>query len=292
MPLFTIKDAKLEKHISKPIDLERDIQRLIEQNMKEALDIDFIASEYSIQGGRMDSLGLDQSGNPVIIEYKKGSNSSIISQIAYYYTWLVDHKEAFEKLVHKAGIEREVRWESPRLICVSENFNFYDYSAIKVLMVRVELLKYRLYEDNLLYLTADRPVEVEERLTGKEIKKTVLLNEVSHIGLEEFLGNIPSPERRKLFEDMREITLELSSDIEEKISKTSVSFRTSINLCIVSPLKGNEITVYFPNSFLNPQIIEAQGLKEGKSESTMKLTSTDDLSRFKTVVQHIYETSL
>ena len=99
MPLLQITDGKLQKLSSFAVGLERDIQNLIEQNMPESLAMDFVASEFSITGGRIDSLAIDSSGSPVIIEYKKGGNSSIVAQIGFYYDWLQDHKEAFEKLV-------------------------------------------------------------------------------------------------------------------------------------------------------------------------------------------------
>jgi len=294
MPLLKINtEKKLTKIIARPVDLERDIQRLIENNLPESLDIDFVASEYSIQGGRMDTLGIDQNGSPVIIEYKKGGNSSIISQAAFYFAWLIDHKEAFEKLVLKQGINRKVNWESPRLICMAENFNFYDYSAIKVLRVRVELLKYRFYGESLLYITPDRPVEVEERLSPKMSDKTSNSNApISALTLEEFLQSIDGDEKRKLFEDAREILLELSSEIQEKINRTGVTFRTTVNFCQIYPVTHKEISVYYPNSLLSPELIQKFEMKEGKNESVIKLRSEKDLAKFTEIAKLAFEASL
>jgi RecB family endonuclease NucS len=55
--------------ISEP---ESDVQGLVEANMEMLLGVRFLASEYStgpVHGGRIDSLGLDENGSPVIVEF-------------------------------------------------------------------------------------------------------------------------------------------------------------------------------------------------------------------------------
>ena len=45
--------------------LERDVQRIFEASLHELLGVHFLASEYSTSfGGRMDTLGIDDEGNP------------------------------------------------------------------------------------------------------------------------------------------------------------------------------------------------------------------------------------
>jgi len=51
------------------------------------LGIKFLASEYStgkIYGGRIDTLGIDENGCPVIIEYKRALNENVINQGLFY----------------------------------------------------------------------------------------------------------------------------------------------------------------------------------------------------------------
>lgn len=76
--------------------LERDIQKIFEGSLHEILGVHFLASEYSTSfGGRMDTLGIDDDGNPCIIEYKKGQNENVINQGLSYLRWLLDHKDSF-----------------------------------------------------------------------------------------------------------------------------------------------------------------------------------------------------
>jgi RecB family endonuclease NucS len=53
-------------------EVEADVQGLVEANMETMLGVRFLASEYVIDcvdGGRIDSLGLDENGAPVIVEF-------------------------------------------------------------------------------------------------------------------------------------------------------------------------------------------------------------------------------
>nr|WP_237693801.1 endonuclease NucS domain-containing protein [Streptomyces sp. SID2888] len=52
--------------------VEADVQGLVEAHMDLLLGVRFLASEYgtgSVHGGRIDSLGLDENGSPVIVEF-------------------------------------------------------------------------------------------------------------------------------------------------------------------------------------------------------------------------------
>ena len=72
MPLYTCSNDKLTMCNIKLRDKEKSLQRLIEKNLQEVLEMRFIASEYrTTSGGRIDTLAVDLDGAPVIIEYKR-----------------------------------------------------------------------------------------------------------------------------------------------------------------------------------------------------------------------------
>lgn len=50
--------------------IEKELQNKIENNMYEFFGVRFLASEYRIDNGRMDSIGIDENNCPVIFEYK------------------------------------------------------------------------------------------------------------------------------------------------------------------------------------------------------------------------------
>lgn len=70
--LFRVDGGSAEEVVGSEVELERHLQTLIEQNMDTMLSVRFLASEYStgpVHGGRIDSLGLDEDGSPVVVEF-------------------------------------------------------------------------------------------------------------------------------------------------------------------------------------------------------------------------------
>ncbi|MBZ3915319.1 hypothetical protein J8M50_33590 [Streptomyces acidiscabies] len=53
------------------VGLEAVLQRRVEASMEAMLGVRFLASEYRTgwHGGRVDSLGLDENGAPVVVEF-------------------------------------------------------------------------------------------------------------------------------------------------------------------------------------------------------------------------------
>ncbi|HDR0691491.1 TPA: hypothetical protein QBZ75_002019, partial [Pasteurella multocida] len=61
-----------------PFKLERDIQRLVENNLTLATGLILVKSEFSVQNQRIDTLAFDAENNAfVIIEYKRSHNYSV-----------------------------------------------------------------------------------------------------------------------------------------------------------------------------------------------------------------------
>ncbi|MFJ6604745.1 DUF5655 domain-containing protein [Streptomyces lydicus] len=132
-------------------EVEADVQDLIEAHMETMLGVRFLASEYStgpVHGGRIDSLGLDENGAPVIVEFKRGTDAGVIHQGLYYMAWLVDHKDAFRHLVRdRLGVTAasQVLWSAPRLICVAGDFTRYDVHAVREHRRLIDLVRYRFF---------------------------------------------------------------------------------------------------------------------------------------------------
>nr|WP_250008767.1 hypothetical protein [Actinoplanes sp. M2I2] len=126
--------------------------------MNTLFGVRFLASEYSTgarHGGRMDSLGLDKNGSPVIFEYKRSRDENVISQGLFYFDWLMDYHGEFTLLVMKNLALRaaeEIDWSAPRLVCVASDFTRYDEYAVQQINRSIELVRYRNYGDDFLAL--------------------------------------------------------------------------------------------------------------------------------------------
>lgn len=151
MKLFNTAKGGLTEVTSRLADVEADVQSLIEAHMETMLGVRFLASEYVIDcvdGGRIDSLGLDENGAPVIVEYKRGTDAGVINQGLYYLSWLTRHRSAFDSLVRdRLGVPTaaQVLWSAPRLICVAGDFTRYDAHAVREHRRSIDLVRYRYY---------------------------------------------------------------------------------------------------------------------------------------------------
>jgi RecB family endonuclease NucS len=125
--LFRIASGAVTELAGTTDTVEKSVQVLFEKNLEALLGVRFLATEYTAtHGGRIDTLGLDENGCPVILEYKRASNENVINQGLFYLDWLMDHRKDFQWLVMeklgKAAAEG-VDWSAPRLICIAGDFN-------------------------------------------------------------------------------------------------------------------------------------------------------------------------
>ena len=75
MKLFTLKDNKLKGIQTIPFKKENVIQKIVENNMKEIFDLQFVKHEHIYKKFRFDTLGFDEKNRSfVVIEYKKKKN--------------------------------------------------------------------------------------------------------------------------------------------------------------------------------------------------------------------------
>lgn len=174
LKLFNVSATEAAEVVAHPAVRERHVQELIERNMEALLGVRFLASEYgtgSRHRGRIDSLGLDENGAPVIVEYKRRRDANVINQGLFYLSWLTDHRAEFDHLVRRRfGSVRvaQVLWSAPRLICVAEDFTRYDLHAVHEIQRGIDLVAYRFFGDALLTLETVASVQPKRAARGAD----------------------------------------------------------------------------------------------------------------------------
>ncbi len=185
--LFSIKPEVEELESSKVL-LEKELQNLIEKNMETFFGVKFLKSEYAINEGRMDSIGLDENFSPVIFEYKRSTNENVINQGLFYLDWLLDHKADFKLLViEKYGMEiaEKIDWSVPCVICVASDFTRYDIHAVNQMQRNIKLVKYKKYSDELILFehinkpVANAQVDITTSNTGSNSQQKSHLEKLS-----------------------------------------------------------------------------------------------------------------
>jgi len=301
MALFKINGSQVTKIIAKDLDLEKTLQVLFEQNLDTLLSIIFLAHEYTTSfGGRIDSLGIDKNGSPCIIEYKKNQNDNVINQGLSYLRWLLDHKADFEMLCQSQKVDVEIDWNSPRVICIAENYNKFDLNTADILPINIELLRYRIYNDNILFLEPENYQKVKISTSGI-IKKTKtqktngdLLQKVYSIN--DHLSGI-SKETLDLFQGLRERILSLDQNIIEEAKAKYVAYKTSMNFVDVVVLKsGLKIFLNIKSGQLNDPQSFARDLTKpkavghwGNGDYEIKIESVTDLDTVFALIKQSYD---
>jgi predicted transport protein len=241
MPLYKLESGKTIQIKPDTFPLERQLQRLFEKNLEELLGVRFIATEVTTgdrQRGRIDTLGIDQDGNPTIIEYKKSAKENVINQGLFYLDWLVDHKGDFTLLAQK-NLQKniDIDWSNPRLILIAESFSEYDKYAINRMGANISLWVYRLYGKDLLYLdemittniNTGKKTSIGRSTTQKtETEEAVVFTVESHLqGKHQSVVD--------LFESLRIRIFQLNSDdtLIEKATKNYIAFKHGKNICEV-----------------------------------------------------------
>jgi len=254
---------------SQAAPLEKTLQSLIEGQMETFLGVRFLASEYATgktHRGRIDSLGLDENGCPVIVEYKRHSTENVINQGLFYLDWLLDHQAEFRWLVmEKFGKEtaQHIEWKGTRLLCIASDFTRYDQHAVQQIPRNIELIRYKLFGDDLLLLelvnaqsvadaTAVKPTSTDVPLIEQEVPKP----QGKDKSLAEQLA-LATPDIRALYEQTASLLMSLGDDVQQKSLKLYTAFRRLKNFAcvIVYPnrllitLKLNPSTVTFEEGF-------------------------------------------
>ncbi|KKI77018.1 DUF5655 domain-containing protein [Burkholderia pseudomallei] len=244
--LFRLSNGTASELPGQAAKLEKQLQSLIEANMPTFLGVRFLASEYATgktHKGRIDSLGLDENGCPVIIEYKRQSNENVINQGLFYLDWLLDHQAEFRWLVmEKLGkdVAEQIEWSGTRLLCIAADFTRYDQHAVQQIPRNIELIRYKLFGDDLLLLelvntqsvpdaTAGKPATTNPSATPEMPKATG-----KDKSLDEQLA-LASTEIRDLYAQTTGYLHALGDDVQEKRLKLYTAFRRLKNFaCVIA----------------------------------------------------------
>lgn len=221
------------------IAIEKTLQTLIEKHLEVFLGVRFLATEHptgKTHGGRIDTLGIDENGSPVIIEYKQALNANVINQGLFYLNWLMDHKGEFEVLVWKKLGKQEadsIDWSAPRLLCIASDFTKFDEHAIQQINRNIELIRYRRYGNEFLLFDLVNAITAQASMEVNAADNVVRNKRVSNYKTASELLEEASPDLNDRFEALKAFLLALGDDVQMTVRKTYFAFRRIKNFACV-----------------------------------------------------------
>tara|TARA_A100000171_G_scaffold15636_1_gene14047 strand:+ start:3367 stop:4284 length:918 start_codon:yes stop_codon:yes gene_type:complete len=298
--LFNIQSNTATEIAGSASGLEKPLQTLFEQNLDTLLGVRFLASEHStgsVHNGRIDTLGIDENGSPVIIEYKRSKSENVVSQGLYYLDWLMDHKAEFKLLVLErfGTVDAEtIDWSGPRLICVAADFTKFDEHAIRQINRNIDLVRYKRFGDGLLALElatavtaspsadSDTPqMKSKASVSGKDKPLNQVLDEMND-------------EVAALVHELRSFITGLGDDVIEKPLKLYFAYRRIKNFASLT-IQKKGVTLYLK---VDPASIELeQGFTRdvtgighwGTGDLEVLVNDQSSLDRSLPLIQRSYE---
>lgn len=305
--IFCIGSGKVEELTGASMALEKSLQTLLEKNLETFLGIRFLASEYSTgktHSGRIDTLGIDENGCPVIIEYKRTMNENVINQGLFYLDWLLDHKAEFKLLtLEKYGKDAaaEIEWEKTRLLCIAGDFTKYDVHAVLQINRNIELIKYRKYSNELLLLEQvnSTTVDIEKvslPVTSKRSTKAETFNDTTPESFAAYKLAKAVPLVQDVFENIKQYMLSLGDDVQLAIMKHYFAFKRIKNFacievhthdkCLLLYLKLDASCVEKEKGFIRDVTNIGH---QGTGDIEVTIASYADFEKVKYLVQQSYE---
>jgi predicted transport protein len=305
MRLFGIDGNKLTSISTNPFQLERDIQKLIENNVQELFDLEFVKSELTIQNFRLDTLCFNKMSNSfVIIEYKKGSNYSVIDQGYTYLSTLLNNKSDFILEYNETlggSLKRdEIDWSQSRVIFISPKFSEYQKTSINFKNLPFELWEVTRFKNNLLGLTKiDTNSDVDitstvEKDNSKSIVKTVSKEIVTYDENYHINKNKTRPQEIvDLYYEFKDRVLSIGDNIELNIGKTWMGFKQNRIFCdVVIFNEGVVVYINMKKGELNDYLNKCQDMSDkghwGNGDYKIVIRTVEDIDYVMSLVKQSF----
>lgn len=238
--LFKIDDKKVKLIEEQHFDAEKDVQKLIENNLYDIfpdLKLTFIKTEFTIGEFRFDSVAFDEKNKVFyILEYKNVQKRSLVDQGVAYLKTLLDRKYDFVNLLEEAkGIEikaNAVDWASTRVLFIAPSYNNYQLKIAELNNAPFTLYKFSKYTNGLFALD-----KIENKKTdgvdfkdllgfeGKEITKEIkVYSENDHL-------DSASQKVKDLYDVLKTKILDIDGDISIEPKKEYIAFKGTTNIC-------------------------------------------------------------
>ena len=230
MNIYSIEENGLLEVSTVAFTNEKEIQSIVESNLKAIFDLEFIATEFPVNNFRLDTLAYDSENNSfVIIEYKNSHSYSVVDQGYTYLSVLLDRKADFVlQYVTKTGIQiglNDIDWSLSRVIFIAPNFNIYQIGSVNFSDIPFELWEIKKYQNKTISLEQKKPQSRQRIETYRDLDEEqgeirediVVIDESYH------LSNI-STSIVQLWEVLRERFLELG-DTDLNFKRNYISIR-------------------------------------------------------------------
>jgi predicted transport protein len=296
MDLYSIKNGKLVRVEEVKFNLEQDIQKICDENLKTLFGLEVVKSQFTIKNFRIDTLAFDPEVNAfVIIEYKRNENFSVVDQGYAYLSLVLSNKAecvlAYNENRKKPIKKDDIDWTQTRVMFIAPSFTPYQVQSINFKDLPIELWEIKRYANNTISIEQIEPLSASESIKTLPSKnKTIekVDKEIKVYTEDDHLSGIPE-DIKELYNKFKDLVLSIGSDIKIKPRKKYIAFVSKINFVSVEILKeGLNVNFNLKKSELN----DPKGLAKdvpSKDISYIKIKNDEDLDYIVSLVKQSYE---
>jgi len=289
MPIYKLgQQLDFIKEVS--FKFEKEIQLLVEKNLKALLHLNFIRTEFSLHNFRIDTLAFDvETKSFVIIEYKRDKNFSVIDQGYAYLSLMLNNKADFILEFNESQqttLKRtEVDWTQSKVIFISPQFTNYQMEAINFKDLPIELWEIKRFENNTI--SFDQIQKTSAKASIKTISKNdktleAVNREVKIFTEQDHLLKVDF-ETRELYEQVKERIFSFDDNISTQPKKQAIGFKIENNIFCDIILQGKGLKIYLnlKSGDLQDQKLVARDVSNvghwGNGAYEIKLTDLEDI---------------
>ena len=250
MILYTNDNGKLKAIPEVPFKLEKNLQKLFENNLSELLGLTLVKSEFTIKNKRFDSLAFDEDNKSfVIIEYKRDKSSSVVDQGFAYLHMMLENKAEFvleiNEECHRNFKRDDISWDQTKVIFVASSFNDNQKISTKFKDIAIELLEVKQFKDGHIMVNSlkDDSSQVSVKTIAKNDKMYERVTREIKVYTEEDHITYASDKIKELYEDFKTAIFNINSGIKIEPKKLYIAFKYTTNICDVE-IQKNKLKIY------------------------------------------------
>ena len=299
MQMFLNGNGVLAEVVEKPFKLERDLQTLVEKNLKRLMELVVVRSEFSIRNGRIDTLAYDEQNKAfIIVEYKRDKNYSVIDQGFMYLSLMLENKAEFiveyNERLGKAMKRDDVDWSQSRVVFVAPSFSDVQTQSANFKDLPIDLWEVAQYANSIVLV---RQVQKSKSAASfktiatrnPEIKQIV---EEIKVASEDEHTAYASETIAELYQKFRSAILNLSDGIVVKPQKIYIAFKKKTNIVDIE-LQKNALKIFINASI--GTLNDAKGLTKdvskighyGNGDYEIKVTDDTELEYIMSLIKQV-----
>ncbi len=305
MPLFQNKSGKLEKIKELKFKLEKDVQKLTEDNIATIFSLKFIVSEFQLNNLRIDTLAFDEETKSfVIIEYKRDRSFSVVDQGFAYLSLMLNNKADFileynERM--KDNLRKDdIDWSQTRVVFVAESFTTYQRNAINFKDLPIELWEAKPYSNSTVLYSHVKAKNATESIKTISKNKSVsaVEKEIKQYTIEDHFKSSWS-NGKALFDSLLDRLNSIYKDLDVRPVKHYMGIRIEGNSNLFIVLQGRQNGVKIELLRVRPTDLKdpdkrTKYMKDslkfyGKHISIFDIKNEEDVEYALFLVKQIYE---